>query len=186
MESVYVNLHSELIQRCISGERTAQNELYRLYSKAMYNICYRISNDRDEAEDILQDAFISAFRNIQSYRGTASFGAWLKRIVVNKAINHIKKKKLEVMSLDDEGVDIADVDPVPDEDLFLNVDKIRAAILLLPDGYRLVFSLYLLEGYDHKEIAEILNITESTSKSQYNRAKKKLKEILKDQFAYEG
>jgi len=184
LEGVQINLHSDLIQKCIDGERNAHNELYKMYSKAMFNICYRISNDYDDAEDILQDAFISAFRSLHTFKGTASFGAWLKRIVVNKAINHIKKRKLELAPLEDVELNVTE-DEFDDENIILNVEKIKTAVQLLPDGYRVVFSLYLLEGYDHKEIADILEITESTSKSQYNRAKKKLREILKEEATYE-
>ncbi len=138
----------------------------------------RIVNNIEEAEDILQEAFLSAFRNIKSYKWEAAFGAWLKRIVVNYSINHIRKKKLEVVSMEEsKPVEKVEETP-PDYELELTVEKVRNAIQLLPDGYRVVFSLYLLEGYDHGEIAEILNITESTSKSQYNRAKKKLREFI--------
>ena len=177
LDAVQINLHDDLIERSKVGDRLAQSELYRLYSKAMYNICYRFSNDRDDAEDILQDAFISAFANLKSYRKEASFGAWFKRIVVNKAINFVKRKKMDLLSLEEVAIDPEDVQ-TSDDEYILNIDKIRDGIQELPDGYRLVFSLYLLEGYDHKEISEILGITESTSKSQYLRAKKKLKENL--------
>ena len=135
-----------------------------------------MTNDGDEAADVLQEAFISAFNNLGSYRGTASFGAWLKRIVVNKSINHIRARKMNLVPLEE--VDVVGDSEVRDEELFMDIDRIKSAIEELPDGYRVVFSLYLLEGYDHKEISEILGITESTSKSQYNRAKAKLKQIL--------
>ncbi len=144
----------------------------------MFNICYRIVGEQEMAEDVLQEAFISAFQNIESFQGRASFGAWLKRIVVNKAIGYLRKSQLEIVAMDGQA-DVADHDHSDDEDLVLRVQSIRSAIQKLPNGFRVVFSLYLLEGYDHKEIGEILNISASTSKSQYNRAKKKLKEILK-------
>jgi len=135
-----------------------------------------MTNDVDEAADVLQESFISAFNNLGSYRGTASFGAWLKKIVVNKSINHIRSKKMDLVPLEDmEPVSEVEVD---DRDLYLDVERIKSGIELLPDGYRVVFSLYLLEGYDHKEIGQILGITESTSKSQYNRAKAKLRTLL--------
>jgi RNA polymerase sigma-70 factor (ECF subfamily) len=143
----------------------------------MYNVAFRICGQSDEAEDVLQDSFISAFRNLDSYRGDASFGSWLKRIVINKAINGIKKRKMELLPEDDE----FDVAIETDEEQYmpeLTVDKVRNAIHRLPDGYRSVLSLYLLEGYDHQEIAEIMGISESTSKSQLNRAKNRLREML--------
>lgn len=151
----------------------------------MFNICYRITNDRDDAEDVLQESFVSAFKNLSSYNGTASFGAWLKRIVINKSLNFIKKNKVEVVPIEDrDRYEIADTEQ--EYEFLHSVEDVKKAIELLPDGYRLVFSLYLLEGYDHREIAEILDITESTSKSQYNRSKKKLREILNKEGNYEG
>ena len=185
MRDKYKNIHEDVIGRCLKGDRYAQSELYGLYSKAMFNICYRITNDRDNAEDVLQDAFVSAFKNLKSYNGTASFGAWLKRIVINKSLNFIKKNSLEVVPIDDyERYEIAD--SKEEYEFSHTVDQVKKAIDQLPDGYRVVFSLYLLEGYDHREIAEILDITESTSKSQYNRSKKKIREILNKGGNYEG
>lgn len=143
----------------------------------MYNVGYRIVNNTEEAQDVLQEAFISAFRNLEFYRGEATFGAWLKRIVVHKAINYLKKRKLERFP-DDERFDVKQEDEAEEEDFPFSVETVRSAIQRLPDGYRAVLSLYLLEGYDHGEIAEILGITESTSKSQFNRSKKKLRELL--------
>lgn len=144
----------------------------------MYNVGYRIVNNEEEAEDVLQEAFISAFRNLEFYRGDATFGAWLKRIVVNKAINYLKKRQLDRLPEDDR-FDVREEEVVDDLDHFpYSVGQVRAAIERLPDGYRAVLSLYLLEGYDHGEIGEILGISESTSKSQFNRSKKKLKAIL--------
>ena len=144
----------------------------------MYNVGFRIVNNEEEAEDVLQEAFISAFRNLAYYRGDATFGAWLKRIVVNKAINYLKKRQLERLP-DDGKWDVKEEEPVDELDHFpYSVSQVRDAIGRLPDGYRAVLSLYLLEGYDHSEIGEILGISESTSKSQFNRSKKKLKELL--------
>ncbi|MDH5366162.1 MAG: RNA polymerase sigma factor [Cyclobacteriaceae bacterium] len=180
---VNLNIHQDIIDRCIDGERGAYYELYKLYSKAMFNVSLRIIGRNDEAEDVLQEAFISAFNHIKSFKGSSTFGAWLKRIVVNKAISHVKKNKLDVVNIDEHPVD--DISDDDQEEVIYDVEGVKLAINKLPEGYRVVFSLYLLEGYDHKEIAEILNITESTSKSQYNRAKKKLKEILKEEVAYE-
>ena len=143
-----------------------------------------MTNDRDEAEDVLQEAFISAFGNLGSFRGTASFGAWLKRIVVNKGINYLRKKQLDLVPIDEQGQEVPEDSDYDEDDLILEIEAVKQAVQQLPDGYRLVFSLYLMEGYDHQEIAKILNITESTSKSQYLRAKRKLREILKSR-AYE-
>lgn len=170
-------IHRELIERCRAGDQDAHYRIYKLYSKSMFNVGYRITGNEDDAEDVLQEAFISAFRNLDSYRGDATFGSWLKRIVVNKAINMLKKRRLEVIS-DDEPFEVAIQEEEEAYKPELSVESVRTAISALPDGYRSVLSLYLLEGYDHQEIAEIMGITESTSKSQLNRAKRKLKELL--------
>jgi len=172
-----LNLHHDLLERCRSGDQDAHYRIYKLYSRSMYNVAYRITGREDEAEDVLQESFINAFRNLDNYRGDATFGSWLKRIVVNKSINALKKRRFELLPEGDE----FDVPEEEGEEVYkaeLTVDKVKRAIESLPDGYRSVLSLYLLEGYDHQEIAEILGVTESTSKSQLNRSKKKLKELL--------
>ena len=160
----------------------AYEELYRLYARAMFNVSLRITNDQAEAEDVLQEAFVSAFQYLNTFNQTASFGAWLKRIVVNKALNHIKRRRLDTIPIEDE-LDI--VEAHDEVDLKYDVAQVKRAMEQLPDGYRTVFSLYLIEGYDHREIAEIMGVTESTSKSQFNRSKKKLIEILKQEVVYE-
>ncbi len=176
MDTETLNIHRDLIERCKQGDEQAYLRLYKLYAKAMYNTAFRISGSGEEAEDVLQEAFISAFRNLADYRGDASFGSWLKRIVINKAINALKKRKHELMP-EDELFDVAD--EIEERDMpELTIERVRAAVMQLPDGYRSVLSLYLLEGYDHQEIAEIMRITESTSKSQLSRAKNKLKQLL--------
>ncbi len=185
MGTPYRNIHQDIVDQCKKGDRQAQYQFYKLYSIAMYNIAYRITNNEMDAEDVLQEAFVSAFKNINNYRGTASIGAWLKRIVINHSITTIKKRKAELVPVEEYGQYGDIVDTGDDQALYLNVDKIRNAIQLLPDGYRVVFSLYLMEGYDHQEIASILNITESTSKSQYSRSKKKLQKILKEEVMYD-
>lgn len=176
LEPAVAPVHGEIIERCRRGDREAHYQLYKLYSRSMYNIGYRIVNNAAEAQDVLQEAFISAFRNLDHYRGDASFGSWLKRIVVNKAINVIHSRKTEHLP-EDENFDVTE-EVWEEREFPFTVEQVRRAIEQLPDGYRAVLSLYLLEGYDHGEIAEILGISESTSKSQFNRSKKKLREIL--------
>lgn len=178
MEEHVHNIHFDLIERCREGDREAFYRIYQLYSKAMFNVGFRITGSEEDAEDVLQEAFISAFRNLNSYRAEASFGAWLKKIIVNKAINVLKKRRTEFLP-EHEDWDIPEEEYNTDNSVELTVDRIKYAIQRLPDGYRSVLSLYLLEGYDHQEIAEIMRITESTSKSQLNRAKNKLRELLK-------
>jgi RNA polymerase sigma-70 factor (ECF subfamily) len=180
LEHVGVNLHQDIIDRCKAGDRQAHYRLYQLYCKSMFNVCYRIVKDEPAAEDVLQDAFINAFRNLKNYRGDSAFGAWLKRIVVNKAITHIGRRRLERIP-EEEGFDIQEETQDESASFPFTVDRVKEAILSLPDGYRTVLSLYLLEGYDHEEIGQVLEISESTSKSQFSRAKKKLIEILKEQ-----
>jgi len=165
-----------LVENCILGKRDAQYLLYKKYSKSMYNICLRMLNDQSEAEDVLQNAFVDVFTKIKMFRYESTLGAWIKRIVINNCINHIRKLKVDIVSVDN----IQDrEDEVSSEDTEYNLDVVIRAIEMLPDGYRMIFNLYTLEGYDHGEIAEILNISESTSKSQYSRAKTKLHDILK-------
>ncbi len=170
-------MQDDLIARCRAGDRDAHEHLYKLYARSMYNVSFRITGREEDAEDALQEAFISAFRNLDAYRADATFGAWLKRIVINKSINLLKKRKHEWIA-DDEDWDVAEPESGEDYEHPLTVERVRKAIEGLPDGYRTVLSLYLLEGYDHQEIAEILGITESTSKSQLNRAKARLREKL--------
>jgi RNA polymerase sigma factor (sigma-70 family) len=173
-------IHAPLIEDCRKGNKKAQFRLYDQYSKAMYNLAYRIMNNREDAEDILQEAFVECFRNIGSFRFESTFGAWLKKIVVNKCINQVRKKK----------VDLTFVETLPpvaieeNEEPVYDTNRIFQSIEKLPDGYRIILTLYLLEGYDHTEISQILGISESTSKSQYSRAKEKLKSILSKKPTY--
>jgi RNA polymerase sigma factor (sigma-70 family) len=137
-------------------------------------------NNREEAEDLLQDSFCDAFTKLNTFRFESSFGIWLKKIVVNKCINWLRKKKILFVfpeKIDEEAQNTES--QINYDELTLNVNKIHNAIGQLPEGYRIIFSLYALEGYDHAEISEILGISKSTSKSQYLRAKKRIKEILK-------
>ncbi len=179
-----VNIHSDLIRRCKKQDRTAQFEIYQLYKKAMFNTAFRITGEHTDAEDVLQDAFVSAFQNLNSYREDATFGAWLKRIVVNKALNQVQKSKKDLMLVDELKENESQVEWTEETEPIYSVGNIKLAMQQLPSGFRTVLSLYLFEGYDHKEISEILGITESTSKSQYKRAKDKLKQIIKMEVNY--
>jgi RNA polymerase sigma factor (sigma-70 family) len=167
-----------VIESCMKGDVRAQYQLYSLYSRAMYNICLRMTAQREEAEDMLQESFSYAFSKLGSFRFESSFGAWLKRIVVNTCINHLKKRKVDLVYTESYNDPLPEDDYVDYAEIKFRVDSVMKAMEMLPQGYRVVFSLYLLEGYDHAEISEILGITESTSKSQFLRAKQKIKEIL--------
>ncbi len=173
-------IQDNIVRLCIEGDEQAQYRFYQQYAKAMFNICIRMLNDFDLAEDALQDAFISAFKNLPTFKGDAPVGAWLKRIVVNTCLNYLKKRSIEIVNVENIGkIPVYEEEPTDYTEIDFEIEKVKQGIRQLPSGFRVVLSLYLIEGYDHKEIAEILNISESTSKSQYNRAKKKLRDILK-------
>lgn len=135
-----------------------------------------------EAEDVMQEAFLKALTRIDTYEGKVSFGAWLKKIVINRSLDHLKKRKVKFEELNEK---------IPEEECFslsiseIQVEQLKKAIMKLPDGYRVVLSLYLLEGYDHEEIAEILGISNVSSRSQYMRAKQKLRQMVKKEELFE-
>lgn len=144
----------------------------------MFNTSLRILKDVAEAEDVMQEGFLKAFQNIKSYSGEVSFGAWLKKIIVNTSLDTLRKRKIEFEDINDANIPEYEENS-HDYEMEYQVEMVKKAILSLADGYRIVLSLYLLEGYDHDEIGEILNISASTSRSQLARAKKKLIEELK-------
>jgi RNA polymerase sigma-70 factor (ECF subfamily) len=148
----------------------------------MYNTALRILNDTAEAEDVMQEAFLDAFRKIETFREESSFGAWLKRIVINRSLDVLKQQK-DFKSLDEAGEDIPDNFENENylEILSYKVDLIRRAIHMLPDNYRIILSLYLLEGYDHEEIAQILNVTNNVSRTRFSRAKAKLIDLIREE-----
>ncbi|GAB1856468.1 RNA polymerase sigma factor [Flavobacteriaceae bacterium MHTCC 0001] len=167
--------HKDLVEKSKLGDRKTQYKLYSLYVNAMFNVCIRIVKSKEDAEDILQESFVDAFKNLNSFRYESTFGSWLKRIVINKSINYLKLKRVPLVNMDDYDNWIPEQEEVPEvKEENLNVDTIKAAIKQLPEGYQTIINLYLIEGYDHVEIGEILGISTSTSKSQYHRAKKKL------------
>lgn len=179
-ESV-VTIHSELIEQARKGEQSAFRKLYSLYSRAMYNTALRIVVDRGDAEDILQESFLRAFENLHQYRGESSFGSWLKRIVVNRSLN-VLRSRFTFESADE--IELSTEEETANEHFGFpfSVNQVNESIKKLADGYRTVLTLYLIEGYDHSEIGEILGIDENTSKSQLSRAKRKLIEILRENF----
>ncbi|MFA9390019.1 MAG: RNA polymerase sigma factor [Prolixibacteraceae bacterium] len=180
-----IDIHKELIEASKKGDNRARHQLYELYAKAMFNICLRMMNNREDAEDILQEAFVQAFTKLDSFRYDSTFGAWLKRIVINSCINALNKRKVDLLLTDDMYY-FGNKSEEEEPELPLTVTDVQKAMTQLPEGGRIVFSLYLLEGYDHLEIAQILGITESTSKSQYMRAKRKVYEILKEKYYEEA
>ncbi|MEP6949062.1 MAG: RNA polymerase sigma factor [Ginsengibacter sp.] len=167
---------SDLIQGCISGNRQMQEILYRQFSPKMYGVCLRYSGNVEDANDLLQEGFIKIFKNLVRFRGDGSFEGWMRRIFVNTSIEHFRKKvKLynvsEVQENTIEDVELNVLDSMAEKDIILLVNE-------LAPGYKAVFNMHVIEGYSHKEIAEILGITEGTSKSQLARAKGVLKKSL--------
>ncbi|MFS4491945.1 RNA polymerase sigma factor [Maribacter sp. 2308TA10-17] len=169
--------HQALVEKCKTGHSSSQYELYELYVDAMYNIGRRMLNSKEDAEDIVQESFVSAFKNLNSFNYESTFGAWLKRIVINKSINYLKKKELPVVPMEVHEFHLSENSPEEKVDA-IDIKKVKVGIGLLPAGYKQIINLYLIEGYDHIEIGEVLGISTSTSKSQYHRAKKKLVEII--------
>ncbi len=171
----------KLIEECKSNNKRAQIELYRKYNQGMYNIAMRLLKNPENADDIIQESFLSAFKNIHQFKAEVTFGAWLKKIVIHKCLNYLKKKELDVITLDEShafNVEKEDNDnwefdnSIVLEDVKISMDK-------LPDKYKFVLMLYLIEGYDHEEISEILNISVIASRTQLMRGKNKLRQLLK-------
>ena len=169
----------ELIKGCIEDDIKCQHLLFETYAGRLLTICRRYAADNSEAEDVLQEAFLDAFRSLEDFSYRSTFGAWLKRFVINKSINVLRKRKMDLVELDQSSAyAVAAEDEIDEMELQLKVEGVKKAIRLLPDGYRAVISLYLLEGYDQEEIAGILGITHNTVRTQYIRAKQKLLMII--------
>jgi RNA polymerase sigma factor (sigma-70 family) len=163
-------IENELIDACMQNNRFAQRTLYDRYKRAMYTLAYRLTGDFDEANDVLQDAFLDVFKNLSSFRKDASLGAWIKTIVARKAYKRFKK-----VSFIDYSENIIETETW---DETLNSEYLEKAILSLPEGFRTVFVMIEIEGFTHREVAELLSISEGTSKSQLFHAKKRLREML--------
>jgi len=146
----------------------------------MYNTSLRIVNHTGDAEDVLQEAFTDAFRSLEDFHYKSTFGAWLKKIVINKSINQLRKKKMDLIDIEKTNIGhIPEEESLNEQDIEMKVEDIKKAVRLLPNGYRTVLSLYLFEGYDQEEIAEILRVSHATVRTQYMRAKQKLLFFLK-------
>jgi RNA polymerase sigma-70 factor (ECF subfamily) len=167
----------QLIKGCIDGDRIAQKALYDKYSRRMMAVCLRYVKDTEDARDLLQEGFIKIFVNIRKFSGEGSFDGWVRRIFVNCALERLRQ--YDVLKNTDDITDIEFAD-TPDESTVSNLtaDEIRIYISALPDGFRTVFNLFAVEGYSHKEIGEMLHISESTSRSQYMRARKMLQKMI--------
>lgn len=169
--------HKSLVEQCKAGHSSSQYKLYSCYVDAMYNVGLRFLGNKEDAEDIVQDSFVDAFKNLNNFKYESSFGAWLKRIVINKSINHLKAKRIPIVPMDSHDFYLSNDEEKLEFDI-VDLKKVKVGIAQLPHGYKQIINLYLIEGYDHVEIAEILGISTNTSKSQYHRAKKKLIDLI--------
>lgn len=166
---------TELVQSCLKNDRVAQKDLYDKYKKAMYTLAYRITGDFESANDVLQDAFVKVFKGLPGFRGDSTLGAWIKTIVIRTAYSYLRKDKLFF-----EDIENVNLKNHLDWGHYLDAEYLEKAILSLPEGYRTVFVLIEVEGYSHKDVAEMLGISEGTSKSQLFYSKKRLREMLKN------
>ncbi len=168
---------NQLIISCENGDKKAQFAIYKQYYKAMFNTAYRIVNDRFEAEDIMQESFLAAFTKLGSFSGNVTFGAWLKRIVINHSLTALKKnKRIETVSI--EKVTIKDSEEEKEDYSLLSAKEILAQIAKLKPNYKVAITLHLIEGYDYEEIAEIMDISYENSRTTISRAKNKLRQLL--------
>lgn len=167
----------QLIESCRKGERRAMEELYNRFAPKMRGLCFRYVRSVFEVDDVLQEAFIKVFSKLSSFKGNGSLEGWIRRIVVNTAINYYHSNLNQSANVMLEAVKEVDLDPVEITDR-LSIEELYTVISKLPDGYRFVFNMFAIDGFSHKEIADSLNITESTSRSQYTRARKHLISLL--------
>ncbi|MBC8756345.1 RNA polymerase sigma factor [Kordia sp. YSTF-M3] len=168
----------------MQGNRKAQLKLYDLYADAMYSVTCRYIQNREDAKDVMQEGFLKAFTRLQQYKGEVAFGAWLKRIIINQCIDTLKKRSLVYEEMNEQTLTIIDDDATWEVHSDISKQEIIQVIDTLPDTYKYVVKLYLIEGYDHQEISEILNIPVRTSRTQLMRGKTKLKNILNDHFKH--
>lgn len=171
---------ADIIEKCKRNNRKAQLQLYKKYCNGMLVVAKRFIDDTMAAEDVVQESFIKAFSKLDQYKAEVTFGAWLKRIVINKSIDFLKSKKQRLVAIEDVQLKVVDTNE-NDWSVAKNitVEEVKVAIDELPEKYKYVVLLYLMEGYDHQEISEILNITEVASRTQLSRGKRKLKALLK-------
>jgi RNA polymerase sigma factor (sigma-70 family) len=172
----------ELVENCKRGDAISYSQLYHKYAKAMYNTSLRIVNNVGDAEDVLQDAFVDAFKHLNDFRYNSTFGAWLKRIVINKSISLLRKRKMQWVDVELANISEqqANEESIDEEGFAYKVEEVRRAIQQLPDGYRTVVNLYLMEEIPQEEIGNMLGISHNTVRTQYHRAKQKLLTILKE------
>lgn len=182
--SLNKSTQKEILALCLQGDRQAYKQLFDMYSGRMMALCYRYARDRNEAEDIVQEGFIRVFTKLNLYQGTGSFESWMKRVMINTALKYREKHIVKYSYSELDNVHVFDKAPtIIDE---LSKEEILKLIQELPNGYRTVFNLYVIEGYSHKDIGEMLNIGESTSRSQLVKARNLLKQKLMNQIRLAG
>lgn len=171
---------NNLLEQCKKGDRAAQTQLFKLYSPLMLGICLRYAKNRHEAEDVMQEGFIKIFSNIQKFRDEGSFEGWMKRIMVNTSLNHYYKAKKTISDKNFDDIREIEIEALDDDlpKIRFSQKEMLNAIRQLPDGYKQIFNMYVFEKYKHREIAELLNISVNTSKSQLSKARVFLKNIL--------
>ncbi len=171
---------TDIVEKCKANDRNAQLTLYRKYCDGMYAVAMRFVKNSDDAEDVLQEAFIKAFQKIHQFEGEVTFGAWLKRIVINKSIDFLKSKKERMIPLEEQYLQVVDDDNW-NVSASISLEQVQEAIENLSGKYKYVVLMYLVEGFDHQEISQVLNITETTCRTRLLRGKGQLKELLKQQ-----
>ncbi|HPE34128.1 MAG TPA: sigma-70 family RNA polymerase sigma factor [Bacteroidales bacterium] len=175
-----IDVNNELLEACRRNDQMAQVRIYEMFSKTLFNTCFRIVDNDADAEDLMQESFIEAFDKIHTFRGEGGFGGWLKRIAINNSINFLRKHRKWII-VDHSEMEVADPEPDNEEiseNVFCRIEEIRNAINKLQPAYKLVLSLHLLEGYDHEEIAAILGTTHGNIRTRYSRAKQKLLQTI--------
>jgi RNA polymerase sigma factor (sigma-70 family) len=170
------DIPDDIIKGCIANDRQSQEELYRLISPAMYGVCLQYASDADEANDFMQEGFIKVYTKIKSFRGDGSFEGWVRRIMVNTALQFIRKKK-KMFMVNEAVVEESDFE-ITDGQYDLDVEDLLRMVQKLPDNQRMVFNLFVIEGYNHTEIAKMTGFPENTSKSHLHRARLALKEMI--------
>jgi len=180
LTAIETTTETELVRLCLAGHESAQRQLYGRYVGAMFHTVLRLVANRSNAEDVTQEVFIKVFEKLESFRGESTLGAWIKRIAVNTSLNYLRQaNRLQTVTWENQTT--APDEPEVDETAWAHdIQRIHEAIKLLPDGCRTVFCLHLLEGFRHQDVAQMLGITESTSKTQYMRAKRILREKLEN------
>lgn len=169
----------DVVEQCKANDRMAQLKLYKQYCEGMFYVAMRFVQNSDDAEDVVQESFIKAFQRIQQFKGEVTFGAWLKRIVINNCIDFLKSKKNQFVELDENYMHVAE-DNDWTVDIDVTIDQVKRAIGQLPEKYKYVVMMFLIEGYDHREISQVLKLSETASRTRLLRGKSYLKELLKE------